>query len=108
MFFFFFSSRRRHTRWPRDWSSDVCSSDLPDAEGLLVREVTQGGPAARAGLAQGDLIVAAGGRPVRAIDDLFDALEAAPGGTVERNVVRGAEERPIQVVFESGQPEEEA
>src|SRR5690625_7969169 len=31
----FFSSRRRHTRWPRDWSSDVCSSDLapllPDA-----------------------------------------------------------------------------
>src|SRR5437870_7035015 len=28
IFFFFFSSRRRHTRWPRDWSSDVCSSDL--------------------------------------------------------------------------------
>src|SRR5207253_10105440 len=26
--FFFFSGRRRHTRWPRDWSSDVCSSDL--------------------------------------------------------------------------------
>src|SRR5690625_6960532 len=25
---FFFSSRRRHTRWPRDWSSDVCCSDL--------------------------------------------------------------------------------
>src|SRR5690349_25064353 len=28
MFFFFFSSRRRHTRSLRDWSSDVCSSDL--------------------------------------------------------------------------------
>src|SRR6266508_5814691 len=28
MLCFFFSSRRRHTRWPRDWSSDVCSSDL--------------------------------------------------------------------------------
>src|SRR6266542_3602790 len=28
MFFFFFSSRRRHTRFYRDWSSDVCSSDL--------------------------------------------------------------------------------
>src|SRR5690625_3641516 len=27
-YLFFFSSRRRHTRWPRDWSSDVCSSDL--------------------------------------------------------------------------------
>src|SRR6266550_4519718 len=30
MFFFFFSSRRRHTRCSRDWSSDVCSSDLAD------------------------------------------------------------------------------
>src|SRR5256884_3362027 len=28
--FFFFSSRRRHTRCSRDWSSDVCSSDLDD------------------------------------------------------------------------------
>src|SRR6266508_1023761 len=28
MAIFFFSIRRRHTRWPRDWSSDVCSSDL--------------------------------------------------------------------------------
>src|SRR5690606_39297288 len=28
--FFFFSSRRRHTRFSRDWSSDVCSSDLLD------------------------------------------------------------------------------
>src|SRR5439155_7401045 len=29
---FFFSSRRRHTRWPRDWSSDVCSSDLTEPQ----------------------------------------------------------------------------
>src|SRR5690606_41049894 len=28
LFFLFFSSRRRHTRFSRDWSSDVCSSDL--------------------------------------------------------------------------------
>src|SRR5258707_11776148 len=32
LFFFFFSSRRRHTRYWRDWSSDVCSSDLVDAD----------------------------------------------------------------------------
>src|SRR6476620_3352798 len=32
MFFFFFSSRRRHTRYWRDWSSDVCSSDLVEPE----------------------------------------------------------------------------
>src|SRR5207253_3932796 len=31
--YFFFSSRRRHTRWPRDWSSDVCSSDLDQSRG---------------------------------------------------------------------------
>src|SRR6266536_4968362 len=31
LFFFFFSSRRRHTRSTRDWSSDVCSSDLDRA-----------------------------------------------------------------------------
>src|SRR5690606_40595332 len=30
---FFFSSRRRHTRFSRDWSSDVCSSDLSVAAG---------------------------------------------------------------------------
>src|SRR3989338_1238776 len=30
---FFFSSRRRHTRWNCDWSSDVCSSDLKGASG---------------------------------------------------------------------------
>src|SRR5207247_7844585 len=30
---FFFSSRRRHTRSTRDWSSDVCSSDLPPIAG---------------------------------------------------------------------------
>src|SRR5690625_5506367 len=34
---FFFSSRRRHTRWPRDWSSDVCSSDLVDRRAHDVR-----------------------------------------------------------------------
>src|SRR5689334_20523318 len=33
--FFFFSSRRRHTRWNCDWSSDVCSSDLGTWEQFL-------------------------------------------------------------------------
>src|SRR3989449_2015449 len=37
MSFFFFSSRRRHTRCSRDWSSDVCSSDLEDLAGLPVQ-----------------------------------------------------------------------
>src|SRR5437868_10782998 len=40
-FFFFFSSRRRHTRSKRDWSSDVCSSDLVgrDAPGIGLQPV---------------------------------------------------------------------
>src|SRR2546428_1628074 len=39
--FFFFSSRRRHTRSDRDWSSDVCSSDLPRGS-LAIREQALG------------------------------------------------------------------
>src|SRR3712207_561254 len=37
--FFFFSSRRRHTRYWRDWSSDVCSSDLSVAELEQARQI---------------------------------------------------------------------
>src|SRR6266480_5145390 len=36
--FFFFSSRRRHTRLTCDWSSDVCSSDLEAARGILAED----------------------------------------------------------------------
>src|SRR5205085_8011015 len=36
-FFFFFSSRRRHTRFDCDWSSDVCSSDLRHRHDVRVR-----------------------------------------------------------------------
>src|SRR5439155_15044859 len=52
-FFFFFSSRRRHTRWPRDWSSDVCSSDLESARHPLRRrrQGARGAGAARRGAA---------------------------------------------------------
>src|SRR6266446_3934382 len=44
-FFFFFSSRRRHTRLQGDWSSDVCSSDLPvqAADARSRRRRLQGG-----------------------------------------------------------------
>jgi S1-C subfamily serine protease len=72
---------------------------LPDTDGLLIREVMQDSPAARAGLAQGDLIVAAAGHPIHTPDDLFDALQAAQGGTIELSIVRGTDERVIQVTF---------
>src|SRR3972149_11535997 len=37
--FFFFSSRRRHTRFDCDWSSDVCSSDLPSRGTFILTSV---------------------------------------------------------------------
>src|SRR5256886_8288053 len=37
--FFFFSSRRRHTRFDCDWSSDVCSSDLMQESFVLAHEI---------------------------------------------------------------------
>src|SRR5206468_9922137 len=50
---FFFSSRRRHTRSDRDWSSDVCSSDLKWSPTQLSERVadipTPGDPPAQAG-----------------------------------------------------------
>jgi len=72
---------------------------LPDVDGLLIRVVMEDSPAARANLAPGDLIIAAGDRPVGGMDDLFDALRAASGGTLQLTVVRGTDERTIQVVL---------
>jgi serine protease Do len=72
---------------------------LPDTEGLLIQQVAEDSPAARAGLSSGDLIVAAAGQPTGGVDDLFDALQRAQSGTLELSVVRGTDERTVQVVF---------
>ena len=78
---------------------------LPDTDGLLIRDVADDSPAARAGLASGDLITEAAGQPVRTPDDLFDALAAARGGTLELKVVRITDELTLQVTFtDPGQP----
>src|SRR5207302_5962802 len=58
-FFFFFSSRRRHTRFSRDWSSDVCSSDL-------ARGPVRGGDPTRAAADAAHARRAGGARPARA------------------------------------------
>jgi len=76
------------------------SVGLPETEGVLIRGVEDDSPAAQASLAQGDLIVAAAGQPVRDPDDLFDALQAAAaGGSIQLTVVRGTDERTIEVSF---------
>jgi S1-C subfamily serine protease len=69
---------------------------LPDAEGLLVRLVEDDSPASRAGLAIGDLIVQAAGRPVRGVDDLFEAIAAADG-VIQLIIWRGTDERAVDV-----------
>jgi len=75
---------------------------LPERDGLLVREVEADGPAARAGIAEGDLLVAADGRTLTSADDLFDALgHASADGALAVTVVRGADERTVSVDLRS-------
>ena len=64
-----------------------------------MRGVEAGSPAARAGIQRGDLLVSVAGRPLAAVDDLFDALEAAAGGDgpLVLGIVRGTEEREASV-----------
>jgi serine protease Do len=69
---------------------------LPERDGLLVRGVEDGSPAARAGIIEGDLIVSAAGRDVTDADALFEALAAA-AETFEVRILRGTEERTVQV-----------
>jgi len=67
------------------------SVGLPDRDGLLVRGVEDGSPAAGAGIREGDLVVRVGGTDVDDADGLLEAMAGA-GGSIEVVVVRGAEE----------------
>jgi DNA-binding MarR family transcriptional regulator len=70
---------------------------LPDRPGVLVRGVADGSPADRAGLGEGDLIVAADDSEVRSIRDLQHLLRGRPTGSLVVTVVRGSEERKVTV-----------
>jgi serine protease Do len=69
---------------------------LPDRDGVLVREVEDDSPAARAGVREGDLLVTADGEPLTDADDLFTALGRA-SATFSLGIVRGAEEMTLEV-----------
>ena len=76
------------------------SVGLPQLDGLLVRSVADGSPAAAAGIERGDLIVAAARRPLSGVDDLYEALDSvSPGDTLQLQVVRGTDERDVAVKF---------
>ena len=84
------------------------SVGLPERDGLLVRLVQEGGPGDRAGLRQGDLIVAAGDRDVATVDDLHAALDTVgPGETLALRIVRGTEELDVRVAFDTADVTEE-
>lgn len=73
---------------------------LPERDGVLVRAVEDGSPAARAGLRRGDLIVAAGGREIDRVEALYEALDGAGDeGRLELTIVRGTDDLGVQVTF---------
>jgi serine protease Do len=72
------------------------SVGLPERDGLLVRGVDDGSPAARAGIQEGDLIVGVAGKDVADGDALIEAVAAAQT-PYEVRIVRGTEERTVTV-----------
>ena len=74
------------------------SVGLPPRDGLLVRGVEPEGPADKAGIAEGDLLVAAGDAPLASIEALHNALGTSE--TLTLTVVRGIDERTVTVTFE--------
>jgi S1-C subfamily serine protease len=78
------------------------SVGLPERDGLLVRGVVDGSPAAAAGIREGDLLVGASDRELATADDLFAVLaEVAPGGELAITLVRGTDELTLTVRFPS-------
>src|SRR6267154_6290138 len=74
---FFFSSRRRHTRWTGDWSSDVCSSDLGAQRSTITSMfVRQGLMLTAGGIACGLVLAFAASRLLQSL--LFHVSPADP------------------------------
>jgi serine protease Do len=72
---------------------------LPEREGLLVRVVEEGSPAAAAGVEAGDLIVSVDGQPVTDADQLYAALDRVTDQRLALGIVRGVDERTVTVSF---------
>src|SRR5690606_11526377 len=108
---FFFSSRRRHTRFPRDWSSDVCSSDLKPDVDEAVQEGSRGehhGSTAKANAKLGHRPGDAVALEDQVVDGLLEepeirlTLQASPDRLAIQDAVglraRGTNRRPLTAV----------
>lgn len=75
--------------------------DLPRETGVIVLSVERNSPAERAGLREGDVIVALGNQPVAGVDDLHRVLSDTRAGTkTEVSVIRGTEKLRVAIVPE--------
>src|SRR2546422_7234481 len=133
MYFFFFSSRRRHTRCSRDWSSDVCSSDLLSSTAdigvhLSLRGFDEALRFGAGGFDEAPLLLpgflerllANGGRlgvgltqPRRVLFDLMRRLGTRGLGLLQRSLDRAGallhlrEERPVEQTAENQKEDDE-
>jgi serine protease Do len=74
--------------------------DLTQGGGALVADVTPGGPAAKAGIERGDIILEMNGQAVDGPDDLSVRIaETAPGSTVQLKIARNGQKREISVTL---------
>src|SRR3546814_7956604 len=89
-----------------DWSSDVCSSDLLRLDrpgGVIVSDIYDGGPADRAGIAAGDVVVTVDGQPVNDLQSLrYRVATGALGDALELGVVRDGRLTAATLPLENG------
>lgn len=72
---------------------------LPERDGVLVRGVDENGPAGRAGVLVGDLIVGMGDTAIASVDDLQNALDSVTADSAQLALVRGVDDLTVTVTF---------
>ena len=80
---------------------------LARAEGVVIREMEPGGPAARAGMQVFDVVVEIAGKPTRNVPQLLARIAELPPGSVAKvNVVRGGRDAQVDVTVGKRPPPE--
>lgn len=87
--------------WGGDVDADIARQyNLPVDRGIIVRDVDQNGPAARAGIRQGDIVVSVDGRAIANWNDFIKELfTKRPGDRVRLEIVRDSNRRTVQVTL---------